>query len=100
MTSYEFRKRYIRNPRKTGAIHKGDKETIIEQEYNAAIQAIRNLQIFNIAPLFEGPVRVRIEVYGKSSADADNILKGIGDALNRFAYDDDRQIKESAIKFC
>lgn len=91
----------ISNTRKASAVHKGDKESVLEQEYNKAVQTLRYLQMFDGA-LFLGqdPFELEIKIVGKSSADGSNIYKGIEDGLNQVAWFDDKQNVYFRKEFC
>ena len=57
--------------------------------------ALREVATKEILNRLTGPVKIDIIYHrGKGRADSTNIIGGIADALNKIAYNDDRQIKE------
>lgn len=64
-----------------------------------AIQKISTIQKISSNMLFTGRFKISVEIFGKSRADGDNILKGVLDSLNKTAYQDDRQCREGRFVF-
>ncbi len=64
------------------------------------IQKIQKLRGSDKMGLPTGSFRAEVEIYGKTRADIDNILKGVLDALNGVAYQDDKQCVEARVKLC
>ena len=81
----------VHSPRKTRPIRKNNTKTKIRMQ---TVQKVSGVQGVCASSLFEGPFRIEVEIYGKCRADGSNILKGIEDALNGYAYKDDKQAIE------
>ncbi len=65
-----------------------------------AVSTISKLRRSSKDVLHTGPFRIEVEIHGKCRGDIDNVLKGILDALNGVAYQDDRQCVEARVKLC
>lgn len=51
--------------------------------------------------LFRGDCRVQVDCYGlRSNSDVSNALKLVEDALNKVAYNDDKQISHAIVRRC
>jgi len=87
----------IRNPRKTRALCSNNpKAKVVRQK----LSSVSSLFEVSSGLLFGGNFKIEVEIYGKSRADGDNILKGILDALQGVAYDNDRRCREGSFRFC
>ena len=95
MTADEFRKRYVHSPREASSIREDNGTAKILQ---SAMEQIRFIQNNCCSGIPEGNIRIEIEVFSESKADADNILKGVLDGLQGFAYRNDRQVRESQVR--
>lgn len=102
MTAKEFREKYVKKNR----VHRARsprslrKDDEVANVCKSAIQAVHYLQSAGFGLLFGGPVRVKVEVFGATQADTDNILKGFPDALEGFAFKNDKQVKDTHIRIC
>lgn len=87
----ENRKAVVHSSRDS-ALYKNDKESSKDEAYHLAIQTIRDLEGIVNTPLFGGDIATDIRVYGKTTADIDNVAKGVHDAMQGLVYENDRQI--------
>ena len=99
MTAKEYRNAINRvlHTRQACAVRKDNSETKTRE---SAIQKVQKLRGSGQVGLQTGPFRAEVEIHGQTRADIDNILKGILDALNGVAYQDDRQCVEARVKLC
>ncbi len=85
----------IHNTGKARSVRKNDSASEVRQR---AMETLRNIQDLGFPLLFKGDVKLTISVFGRSAADADNLLKGIMDALQGVCYENDRQVREASIR--
>lgn len=98
MTADEYKKMLsVRSPRKDSPLRSDDTTANV---CKSAVSAVHNLQSFGFGCIFDGNVRVTVEIHGNTKADSDNCLKGILDALEGFAYRNDKQVKEATVRIC
>ncbi len=91
-------KRLLFKEKNTGSspIHKSDQGADLQQAYETAVQAIRDIKGFMCDYLLPGDFELRTHTIGKTNADSDNIHKGIRDALEGIIYINDKQVKKGS----
>lgn len=86
--------------RATSSLHKNYHANEIDAVCKLAIQALYDIQgISGIRIFGKGNISIRTRTHSKTRADGTNILKGVEDALNRIAYEDDKQARRSEHEF-
>jgi Holliday junction resolvase RusA-like endonuclease len=86
----EYKELVAKNKRKASPLLPNDTKAEILQQTMAALQHLQNDCGYNI-PL--GDVKLSLKLKGKSQADDDNIFKGVADALQGYAYKNDKQVR-------
>lgn len=84
----------VYSPRKTSAVYKGYPKIKVCKQ---AVQKIRSVQKPHTELLHAGDFKIEVEIYGKIRGDIDNVLKGVLDSLNGYAYKDDRQCVDARV---
>jgi hypothetical protein len=97
-THHDPRRNYrnnLQNTWKTSASCSNYEETKALQQ---AVSTIRSLQSHCPDIIFSGLYRLDVAVYGRTTADEDNIRKSINDALQGYATRNDRDSKGGSIE--
>lgn len=100
MSNRMSRKEYLReinrvhSPRKGSPLCKDNPKTKVRKQ---AVSSIQGVLGSSKTLLHEGPFRIEVEINGKCRSDIDNVLKGVLDALNGIAYNDDRQCIDARV---
>ena len=99
MTSKEFLNQInkVQNTGKTSASSENYKKAKVLRQ---AISTIRSLQTYCPPIIFDGPYRLDVTVYARTTADEDNIRKAINDALQGTATKNDRDSRGGSIELC
>lgn len=66
----------------------------IDEVYKSAVQTLCHLQNLLRSPIFRGSIQLKLKVHGKTRADLSNLFKGVEDAIQGLAYENDRQVKQ------
>ena len=85
----------VHGSRKARTVRKNNTKT---KTLLQAVPPISGLQGFCSTELYKGPFKIEVDIHGKCRGDIDNVLKGILDSLNGFAYADDRQCREARVR--
>ena len=100
MSNRMSKKEYLReinrvhSARKGSSLRKDNSKTKVRKQTVSSLQGVLRS---NKPLLHEGPFRIEVEINGKCRADIDNVLKGVLDALNGVAYNDDRQCIDARV---
>ena len=80
-----------------GALHsslyKDNQESDKDEQYDTAIQTLRDIQGFMRDMCHRGPIGVEMDITGGKRADRDNVFKACADAMQGIVYKNDKQIK-------
>ena len=89
----EDRKHYLKYIGNS-SLHKSDSQSGEVEAYNQAVQTIRDIQSVMSDSLSRDYLGIELIVEGKTTADIDNVFKGVADSLQGVLYENDKQIKK------